>query len=223
MWHWQKSWPPRERSPSLSGIRIMPMSRRRWPCFGVPARESRPARAMSCRSRGSAATPLAGRSRKRRRLLVVSSCGRVRLPDGAVLHAHPALSHSGELLIGLVVEVFGDVLGRGIQDREGLQVVEHLVVDAVDDRTQHLVEQLEIEQEASLVQRGPGQGDADLIVMPVRVLALALVVAQIVAGGETGLHGDFIHRRQLLSCAGNIPDLIILLFSPTLAPCNPPR
>jgi hypothetical protein len=33
--------------------------------------------------------------------------------------------------------------------------------------------------------------------MPVRVLALAFVVAQIVAGGEICLHSNFKHRCQL--------------------------
>jgi hypothetical protein len=103
----------------------------------------------------------------------------------------------GELLVGLVIEVFGQVLGRGVQHREGLQVVEHPVVDAVDHRAQHLLEQLEVQQQAGFVQFGPGQRDADLVVVPVRVLALALVIAKVVSGGETCLHGDFIHRRLL--------------------------
>ena len=81
------------------------------------------------------------------------------------------------------------------------------MVDALDNRAKHLLEQLEVEQQAGLVQRGPGQGNADLVVVPVRVLALALVVAEVVAGGETGLHGDFIHRRLRLSCAGKSPSL----------------
>jgi hypothetical protein len=34
----------------------------------------------------------------------------------------------------------------------------------------------------------------------VRVLALALVVAEVVAGGETGLHGDFKHRLGPVLC-----------------------
>jgi len=41
----------------------------------------------------------------------------------------------------------------------------------------------------------------------VRVLALALVVAKIVAGRKTGFHGDFIHRRLLFVLCGNHPNL----------------
>ena len=71
----------------------------------------------------------------------------------------------------------------------------------------HLLEQLEVEQQAGLVERGAGQRDADLVVVAVRVLALAFVVAEIVAGGEICLHGDFIHRRLLDPVRGNRPAL----------------
>ena len=71
---------------------------------------------------------------------------------GAIFHAHAARGHLGELPVRLVVEILGHVLGRGVQHREGLQIVQHLVVDAVDDRAQHLLEQLEVQQQAGLVQ-----------------------------------------------------------------------
>src|ERR1035438_3581700 len=106
---------------------------------------SRHAQVMSCRSRGSAAAQPAGRSREQGRLLVVSSRAGVRLPDGHLLHADMALGQGGELLAGLVVEVLGQVLGRGVEDGEGLEVVEHLVVDALDYRTQQILEQFEVQ------------------------------------------------------------------------------
>ena len=65
------------------------------------------------------------------------------------------------------------------------------------DRAQHLLEQLEVEQQTGLIELGAGQRHADLVVVAVRVLALAFVVAQIVAGGEICLHGNFKHRCQL--------------------------
>jgi hypothetical protein len=88
----------------------------------------------------------------------------------------------GQLLVGLVVEIASDVLGRGIHGGERFQLIEHLVVDAVDHRAHDLLEQLEIEQEAGLVQFGAGQGDADLVVVTVRILAAAVVVPEKVAG-----------------------------------------
>ena len=56
----------------------------------------------------------------------------------------------GELPVGLVVEILRDVLSGRVEHREGLEVIEHLMVDAVDDRAQHLLQQLEVEQQAGL-------------------------------------------------------------------------
>jgi hypothetical protein len=86
------------------------------------------------------------------RLFVVGGSRRVGLPDGAVFHAHSTIGHSVELLIGLVIEVSGDVLGRWVQPVEWLQLIKHLVINPVNDRPQDLLEQLEIEQQPRLVQ-----------------------------------------------------------------------
>src|ERR1035438_5327478 len=51
------------------------------------------------------------KSSARQSLIEISSRGGIRLPDGRVLHAYPPASHLRELLVGLVVEVFGDVFG----------------------------------------------------------------------------------------------------------------
>ena len=115
------------------------------------------------------------------------------------------------MAIGLVVEILGDVFGRGIERGEGLEVVQHLVVDAVDDRAQHVLEQLEVEEQSGFVERGAGQRDADLVVVAVRVLALAFVVAEIVAGGEIRLHGDFVHSRRLDPARRCGPHFLILI------------
>ncbi len=126
-------------------------------------------------------------------LLVVGRRRCIRLPDGAVLHADAPSRHAGELLIGLIVEVFGDILRRRIQLSKWFEIIQHLMIDALDHRAHHLLEQLEIQQKAGLIQRSSGQGHADLIVMAVRIFALAAIVAEIVAGGEVGLYGDLVH------------------------------
>ena len=51
---------------------------------------------------------------------------------------------------------------------------EHLVVDAFDDRAQHMLEQLEVEQQASFVQRGPSQGYLDLSLIHIYPMTHAL-------------------------------------------------
>ena len=85
---------------------------------------------------------------------------------------------------------------EGFSVSERLEVVQHLVVDALDHRAQHLLQQLEVQQQPRVVQFRAGQRHAHLVVVPVRILALAVVVAQIVAGGKIRLHGDFVHWRS---------------------------
>jgi len=48
------------------------------------------------------------------------------------------------------------------------------MVDAVDDRAQDLLEQLEVQQKAGGVQLRSCESDANLVVVAVRVFALAL-------------------------------------------------
>src|ERR1035437_3351732 len=91
-----------------------------------------------------------------------------------------------------------------------------MVVDASDDRTQRLLEQLEIEQKARRVEFSSGQGDTDLVVVPVRVLALALVVAKIMAGRKTSLHVDFKHRLFGCPVRGRVPGSILFPLAATL-------
>ena len=103
-----------------------------------------------------------------------------------------------------LVKILGDVFGRGVDGGERLKIIEHLVVDAVNNGSQHVLHELEVEEQAGFVELGAGQSDANLVVMAVRVLALASVIAEIVAGGEIRLHGNFKHGCSLDS-AGTIP------------------
>ena len=54
----------------------------------------------------------------------------------------------------------------------------------------------EIEQQAGLVELGTGEGHTNLVIMAVRVLALAFVVAQVVPGGECVFHSYFVHESS---------------------------
>ena len=85
------------------------------------------------------------------------------------------------------------------------------MVDAIDDGAQHLLQQLEVEEQTGLVERGAGQRDADLVVVAVRVLALAFVVAEIVAGGEIRLDSNFVHVRLLDPARARGPHFFILI------------
>src|ERR1700722_7401469 len=78
------------------------------------------------------------RPRNRAGLLVIGCRGRVCFPDSAVLHCDPAACHLLELPVGFIVKVARQVFRRRVQFDERLEVVEHLVVDAIDHRTHHL-------------------------------------------------------------------------------------
>ena len=95
--------------------------------------------------------------------------------------------------VGLVVEVFGQVFRRRVQDFERLEIVDHLVVEPVDYRLHDLAQVLEIEQQPGPVEFAPSQRDAHAIVMTVRVFALSFVVAQVMSCGERIFNRDFEH------------------------------
>ena len=86
-----------------------------------------------------------------------------------------------ELRGGLLEEVAGQVFGGRVEGGEGFEVVDHLVVEVVDGGAEDLLEELEVEEEAGFVEGFADEGDEDAVVMAVRVFALALVVAEVVA------------------------------------------
>ena len=99
-----------------------------------------------------------------------------------------------ELGAGLLVEVFGEVFCRGVDlGDEGLEVVDHAVVEVVDGGAHDLLEEFEVEQHAGFVELLAYEGDEDLVVVAVRVLALATIVAEVVAGRKTGFYSNFEH------------------------------
>ena len=67
------------------------------------------------------------------------------------------------------------------------------MVEIVDGGAHDLLEELEVEQHPGFVELCADKGDEDLVVVAVRVLALAAIVAEVVAGGEPGFYGDFKH------------------------------
>jgi hypothetical protein len=77
------------------------------------------------------------------------------------------------------------------------------VVEVFDYRTHDLFEELEIEEEASFIEVIALKGDEYLVVVAVRVLALATVVAEVVAGGKAGFYGYFKHDSGIPSVAAS--------------------
>jgi hypothetical protein len=67
------------------------------------------------------------------------------------------------------------------------------MIKVFDGRPHHLLEKLKIKEHASLVELFSCKRDEDLVVVAVRILALAAVVAEVVAGGKTGFYSYFKH------------------------------
>jgi hypothetical protein len=78
------------------------------------------------------------------------------------------------------------------------------VVEVVDDRAHDLLEELEVEEQAGFVEVFALEGNEDLVVVAVRILALATVVAEVVAGGEAGFYGYFKHDSGIPSIAASV-------------------
>ena len=99
-----------------------------------------------------------------------------------------------ELAASLFVKIFCKVLGAGIDlFVERWKIVDHEVVEIVDGGTHDLLEELEVEEHACFVELFADEGDEDLVVVAVWILALATIVAEVVAGGKTGFYGYFEH------------------------------
>src|SRR5947209_7018076 len=127
-------------------------------------------------------------------LLVISGVAGVGFKDCAVLDADAACGEFLESLGCLLEEIMSEIFSRRIQVRERLKVVDHLVIQAIDNRAQQVLEQLEVEQKAGLIQMLPGEGNQHAVVVAVRVLTLAVVVAQVVSRRKTRLYGNFEHK-----------------------------
>ena len=70
-------------------------------------------------------------------------------------------------------------------------------------------------QETSLVEFRAPQRDEDAVVVAMRILALATVVAEVVAGREAGFYGYFKHRLLPFAAAGRWQTRLPLLYVPS--------
>src|ERR671930_487625 len=128
-----------------------------------------------------------------RSLLEIFSRSLIRLPDGNVLYANAAVGLAMKLAVSFIIEIFGKIFCRRINGCEWLKIVHHLMIEPVDDMSDDLAQVLEVQQQTRFVQFLAGQRDPHLVVMSVRVLALAFVVAQIMACGKRVLDRDLKH------------------------------
>jgi hypothetical protein len=89
-----------------------------------------------------------------------------------------------------------DVFGRWIDTLETFQLVQKAVIQLVEDFLCGLLEELKINQYAVMGQVLTGHADLNLPVVPVKLLALAVKLPQLVSCGHLRDDLQFIHRSS---------------------------
>ena len=83
----------------------------------------------------------------------------------------------------------------GLISSNGGKIVDELVVQVVDHAAHQALHVQKIHQQAGGIELLALDRDPDAVVVAMHVLALALVIAQGVTGGESLFHGNFKHRK----------------------------
>src|SRR6185312_10184489 len=136
-------------------------------------------------------------------LLGIPGGGGIRLPDGHIFYVDASVADRPETCVRLIIKIFGYILRGWIQHLERLNVIEHLVIKAVNYALHDFLQVLEIQQQTGLVQFRAAQSDPDLVVVAVRVLTLAPVIPQIMSGCKCVFYRDFVHPLPCcLKCYG---------------------
>jgi AbrB family looped-hinge helix DNA binding protein len=98
-----------------------------------------------------------------------------------------------EFAVTFIVEIFRQVFCRRIKRRKRFYVVDHLVIESIDDVPHDFAQVFEIKEQTRFVQIFSRQCNPDLVIVAVRVFTLPLVVSEVVAGGKCVFNSDFEH------------------------------
>ncbi len=109
-----------------------------------------------------------------------------------------------ELRVCLGIKISGQILGGRVDYFERFEIVDHLVIETIDHMSHYFAKIFEIEQKAGFVELFSGEGDPNFVVVSMRVLALAFVIAQVVPRGKRIFYGDFEHRILGLTIPNSI-------------------
>jgi hypothetical protein len=129
----------------------------------------------------------------RENLFAIFCRGRIGFKYRYVLYSNPALGSALQSGVRLVVKVFGKIFRRRIDRGERFDLVDHLVIETLNDVPHHFAQVFEIKKQARLIQFGSRQGHANLVVVTMRILALALVISQVVTCRERIFDRNFEH------------------------------
>lgn len=114
-----------------------------------------------------------------------------------------------------VIEALGDVLRGGIDRGEVGEIVEELMVKGGDHGAQLGLDGREVLEQADGIEVIAAQMNADAIIVAVRVLALAAVTAQGMAGGKGFFHADLEHRNIIAKDTRRLGDAAVPAAHPT--------
>src|SRR5713101_4045386 len=134
----------------------------------------------------------------------VSRQARVRLPD-SYLRDPRARRELRQQPQRFIVEVLRHVFSRGVYRSKRFQVVQELVIERLDDLAQRRLQMEEIGEQPDGIELRAFHGYPHAIVVPVRILALALVPAQCVARRKRLFHADVKHLSPVKTPASQVP------------------
>lgn len=95
-----------------------------------------------------------------------------------------------------IAEVFGDVLGGGVERREGGRGVQVGVREGAEDFGEGVVEGVEVQEKSVGVERGAAEGDGEMEVVAVEGFEDA-ADEKGVCGAELTVHGDVEHMGRV--------------------------
>src|SRR5262249_28448846 len=98
-----------------------------------------------------------------------------------------------QLVRRLDEEIASEILSRRVRHLERLQVVQILMVKAVDDLVHRQLQIFEVKEQADFVELLSAQRDSNLVVVAVGIFTLPPITTQCVARGKAFFYADFEH------------------------------
>src|ERR1700674_524263 len=120
----------------------------------------------------------------------------VRLPDRDARDPR-TLWHRVHLPRSLVIKKLREIFRRGIDDVEGRLIVQELVIHALHDIADHVLQMREIIEQADGIEAGSLENDSHFVIVSVWILAFPFVTAQGVPRGKSLVNAYLKHRRSL--------------------------
>src|SRR5271154_5943489 len=96
--------------------------------------------------------------------LAVASRSHIGLKNRDVLHSYATVGYAAQPNVCLVIKILCQIFGRRIENGEGLDVVNHLVIETINGVLHDVFQILEIEQQSGLIEFGTGESHTNLIV-----------------------------------------------------------